>query len=69
MQDLPDSFGEIDNFTAATASLDVQDYLQRDADTLFESALLSLRSDIARNPSSPRYDMTIPPVNHREAML
>jgi hypothetical protein len=65
MQDLPDNFGEL----TATASLDVHDYLQRDADALFESALLSLRSDISRNPSSFGYDMTIPPANHREAML
>jgi hypothetical protein len=69
LQDLPDIFSEADDFVAATASLDVQDYLQRDADTLVESALLSLRSDIPRNPSSPGYDMTIPPANHREAML
>jgi hypothetical protein len=68
LQDLPDSFGETADFTAATASLDVQDYLQRDADALLESALLSLRSDITRNPSSPGYDMTIPPASHREAM-
>jgi hypothetical protein len=68
LQELPDTFGEADDFSAATASLNVQDYLQRDTDTLFESALLSLRSDIVRNPSSPGYDMTIPPANHREAM-
>ena len=68
MQDLPDSFGELTELTA-TASLDVHDYLQRDADAVFESALLSLRSDISRNPSSFGYDMTIPPANHREAML
>ena len=69
LQDLPDSFGETDDFTAASASLDVQDYLQRDADAHFESALLSVRSDVSRNPSSSGYDMTIPPANHREAML
>ena len=45
LQDLPDSFGETDDFTAAMASLDVQDYLQWDADTLVKTALLSLRSD------------------------
>jgi hypothetical protein len=66
LQNLPDSFGE--GFTAA-ASLNVQDYLQRDSDALFESALLSLRSDVSRNPTSFGYDMTIPPANHREAML
>ena len=69
LQELPDSFGEADDFTAASASLDVQDYLQRDADALFESALLSIRSDVSRNPTSSGYDMTIPPANHREAML
>jgi Reverse transcriptase (RNA-dependent DNA polymerase) len=69
LQDLPDAFGEADGFTAAAASLDAQDYLQRDADSVFESALLSLRSDVARRPSAPGYDMTIPPANHREAML
>ena len=67
MQDLPDSVGE--DLTMTAASLDVQEYLQRDVDAIFESALLSLRSDISRNPSSPGYDMTIPPANHREAML
>ena len=45
-QELPDSFGEMDDFTAATASLDVQDYLQQDADAVIESTLLSLRSDV-----------------------
>ena len=68
-QELPDSFSETDDFTAASASLDVQDYLQRDADALFENVLLSIRSDIVRSPSSSGYDMTIPPANHREAML
>lgn len=67
MQDLPDSVGE--DLTMTAASLDVQECLQRDVDAIFESALLSLRSDISRNPSSPGYDMTIPPANHREAML
>ena len=60
---------EADDFTATSASLDVQDYLQRDADALFESALLSVRSDVSCNPSSSGYDMTTPPANHREAML
>jgi hypothetical protein len=49
------------------ASLDVQDYLQRDVDALLESALLSLWSDVNRNPSSPGYDMTIPPANQSHA--
>jgi hypothetical protein len=69
LQDFPDSFSETDDFTASVASLDVHAYLQRDADAFVESALLSLRSDVPRNPSSPGYDMTVPPANHREAML
>ena len=68
-QEFSDSFGKTDDFTAASASLDVQDYLQRDADALFENVLLSIRSDIVRSPSSSGYDMTIPPTNHRKAML
>jgi len=31
--------------------------------------LLSLWSDIAHNPRSPRYDMMMPPANHHEAMM
>lgn len=69
MADLPDSFEPTDDLTASAVSLDVQDYLQRDADAVFESAFLSLRSDIARNPRSPGYDMATPPANHREAMM
>ena len=69
MEDLPDSFGAADDLAAAAASLDVTDYLQRDVDALLESAFLSLRSDVARNPSSPGYDMSTPPANHHEAML
>ena len=42
MEDFPDTFGDTDDFAAAVASLDVHDYLQRDADALFESAFLSL---------------------------
>jgi len=69
IEDPPDFFDASDNFAAAVASLDVHDYLQRDADALFESTFLSLRSDIARNPRSPGYDMTTPPANHHEAMM
>jgi hypothetical protein len=69
MEDFPDSFGETDDLAAAAASLDVHDYLQRDADVLLESVFLSLRSDVARNPQSPGYDMAMPPANHREAMM
>ncbi len=69
MEDPPDSFEASDNFAIATVSLDIHDYLQRDAVALFESTFLSLRSDIACNPRSPGYDMTTPPANHREAMM
>ncbi|PPQ84479.1 hypothetical protein CVT25_007657 [Psilocybe cyanescens] len=51
-----------------TVSLDVEDYLSRDNDALWESTLLSVRSDIRRVPSSPGYDMSIPPANYAEAM-
>jgi hypothetical protein len=67
--DFPDSFGETDDFAAAVASLDVDDYLQRDADGIFETALLSLRSDVVRDPRSPGYNVTTPPANHCEAMM
>ena len=69
MEDLPDSFNNSDSFAAAAASLDVHNYLQRDADALFESTFLSLRSDIARNPQSPGYDMMTPLANYCEAMM
>ena len=69
MEDYPDSFDDPDDFVAAAASLDVHDYLQRDTDAIFESTFLSLRSDLARDPLSPGYDMTTPPANHREAMM
>ncbi len=69
MEDLPDSFESTDNLAAAVASLDIPSYLQRDVDALLESAFLSLRSDVARDPRSPGYDMSLPPANHREAML
>ena len=69
LQDLPDSFDKVHDFSASVASLNVQDYLQRDADALFESTFLSLRSDITRDPRSPGYDTTLPPANHREAMM
>src|SRR6266511_1613691 len=69
MEDLPDSFGVADGLAAAAASLDVDNYLQCDADVLFESVFLFLRSDIARNPCSPGYDMSTPPANHHEAMM
>ena len=35
LMDFPDSFGETDDFAAAVASLDVDDYLQRDMSMRF----------------------------------
>jgi hypothetical protein len=42
MEDFHNTFGDTDNFAAAVAFLNVHDYLQRDADALFESTFLSL---------------------------
>ena len=50
-----------------TASLDADDYLQRDVDSLSEATLLSIRSDTHRNPRDEGYDMSIPPANYWEA--
>jgi hypothetical protein len=69
MEDFHNTFGDTDDFAAAVASLNVHDYLQRDANALFESTFLSLQSDISRDPRSPGYDMGTPPANHRETML
>jgi len=38
-QELPDSFGETGDFTAASASLDAQDYLQARCRRALESVL------------------------------
>lgn len=51
-----------------SASLNVDDYMEWDHDSFFEMALLSIRSDIRRNPNTPGYDMKIPPATHWEAM-
>ncbi len=53
MKDFPDTFNKTDDFAATLASLNVHDYLQRDADALFESAFLFLQSDVIRDPCSP----------------
>jgi hypothetical protein len=50
-------------------SLDVEDYLQRDVESICEATLLSIHSDIRRDPRAPGYDLTLPPSNHNEAML
>jgi len=52
MEDYPDSFDDPDDFVAAAASLNVHDYLQQDADAIFKSTFLSLRSDLAHDPLS-----------------
>jgi len=49
------------------ASLDTDNYLQRDVDSLSEAMLLSTQSDICRNPHDEGYDMSIPPANYWEA--
>jgi hypothetical protein len=49
------------------ASLDAEDYLHRDIDSLGEATLLSICSDVWRNPLSKGYDMKIPPATHWEA--
>jgi len=51
---------------AMAASLDAKDYLQRDADSLCEVTLLSIRSDVQRNPHAEGYDMSIPPATYWE---
>ena len=52
---------------AMAASLDAEDYLRRDVDSLCEVTLLSIRSDIRRNPLTEGYDMKIPPATYWEA--
>jgi hypothetical protein len=55
--------------TSAIASLDVEDYLHRDAEMMLEAIFLSIHSDSHRDPKIPGYDLSIPPANHNEAML
>ena len=52
---------------AMAASLDAEDYLRRDVDSLCEATLLSIRSNIRRNPLTEGYDMKIPPATYWEA--
>jgi len=59
-------FENVDSSNIA-ASLDADDYLQRDVDSLSEATLLSIRSDTRRNPRDEGYDMSIPPANYWEA--
>jgi len=53
--------------SAMAVSLDAEDYLQQDVDTLSEATLLSIRSNTRRNPCEKGYDMSIPPANYWEA--
>jgi hypothetical protein len=36
---------------------------------MLKSTFLSIQSDSRQNPKIPGYDLSIPPVNHNEAML
>ena len=60
------SESQVDSVTMA-ASLDTDKYLRRDVDNLCEATLLSIRSDMQRNPLAEGYDMKIPPASHWEA--
>jgi hypothetical protein len=64
MKDLPDKFSEFNDLTATVALLDVHDYLQWDAEALFKSAFLFLRSDSTCDSHIEGYDMTISLANH-----
>ena len=52
---------------AVCVSLDPAAYLDQDNQCVCEAALLSIRSDIPRNPLGVDYDMSVPPATHREA--
>jgi hypothetical protein len=52
---------------AMAASLDADDYLQQDVDSLGEATLLSIRSNVRRNPQAEGYDMSILPATYWEA--
>ena len=61
-----DSNAQIDS-AAMVASLDTEDYLQHDVNSFCEATLLSIRSNVWRNPGVEGYDISIPPANHWEA--
>ena len=52
---------------AMAASLDCEGPLQRNVDSLCEGPLLSIWSDVRRNPYAEGYDMSIPSATHWEA--
>ena len=58
----------LDSSNAVCVSLDPATYLDQDNQCICESALLSIRSDVPRNPLAVDYDMSIPPTTHREAI-
>lgn len=60
---------DLDSSCFSTVSLDADEYLTHDVNSICEATLLSIRSDICRSPASLTYDMTIPPSNYHEAML
>jgi len=62
-----DSHSTETDSAAMAASLDAEDYLQRDVDSFCEATLLSIRSDVRRNSYTEGYDMSIPPATHWEA--
>ena len=56
-------FENVDS-SAMAATLDTDDYFQQDVDNLSEATLLSICSDVCRDPCDEGYDMSIPPANY-----
>jgi hypothetical protein len=57
----------VDSSALVVASLDADNYLQQDVDSLSEAMLLSICNDVRRNPDDEGYDMSIPLANYWEA--
>jgi len=55
------------NDAEGSAPLEVEDYLQRDIDSLCEAMLLLIRSDVRQDLCAKGYNMSIPPTTHWEA--
>jgi hypothetical protein len=55
------------NDAEGSAPLEVEDYLQRDIDSLCEAMLLSIQSDVRQYLRTKGYNMSIPPTTHWEA--
>ncbi|KAF8152323.1 hypothetical protein B0H34DRAFT_677703 [Crassisporium funariophilum] len=64
--DFPDCFEG--NVAVMAASLNVQGYMQCNVEGLFETAFMSVQSNVFCNLSSAGYDMLVPPANHHKAM-